>query len=189
MTEWSHNDNAVVDQVMGAFFLIRRTLFEELDGFDERFFVYYEEVDMCYRARQIGKSSYFLREAQAYHIGCGTTEQAKMARLCHVTTSRIQYFHKHCGFCAGLSVTLIAVFLELLVRLLWCSSRLSLTCIRDVLGGYAMLFINLVAMLLGSMAALIRTTGNRLLYRRPRADSNGTHSAQEHARSVTSDDS
>ena len=43
-----------VDQVIGAFFLIRRHVFEALGGFDERFFVYYEEVDLSLRARQRG---------------------------------------------------------------------------------------------------------------------------------------
>ena len=39
VTEWAHNDTRTVDQVMGAFFLVRRSLFEALSGFDERFFV------------------------------------------------------------------------------------------------------------------------------------------------------
>jgi GT2 family glycosyltransferase len=51
MTEWDHASSRAVDQVMGAFFLVRRPLWEELGGLDERFFVYYEEVDFCLRAR------------------------------------------------------------------------------------------------------------------------------------------
>ncbi len=43
-----------VDQVIGAFFAVRRSLFETLGGFDERFFVYFEEVDFALRAREAG---------------------------------------------------------------------------------------------------------------------------------------
>ncbi len=46
MLEWDHGDSREVDQVMGAFFLVRRALFETLGGFDERFFVYFEEADL-----------------------------------------------------------------------------------------------------------------------------------------------
>ena len=59
--------SGVVDQVIGAFFLIRRPLFEALDGFDERFFMYMEEVDLSYRARQRGFVSYYLAEVVVYH--------------------------------------------------------------------------------------------------------------------------
>ena len=50
MTEWDHSQNRQVDQVMGAFLMIRRALFDALGGFDERFFVYYEDLDLCLRA-------------------------------------------------------------------------------------------------------------------------------------------
>lgn len=42
-----------VDQVIGAFFLVRRSLFDRLEGFDERYFLYYEEVDFCMRAASL----------------------------------------------------------------------------------------------------------------------------------------
>ena len=49
-----------VDQIIGAFFLVRRALFEALSGFDPRFFVYFEEVDFSLRARHAGFRSYYL---------------------------------------------------------------------------------------------------------------------------------
>src|SRR3954462_3234647 len=62
--EWAHDDTRTVDQVMGAFFLVRRSVFEALRGFDERFFVYYEDMDFAIRARRLGWSSVFLSTAQ-----------------------------------------------------------------------------------------------------------------------------
>ena len=43
MQQWTHDTTQYVDQVIGAFFLIRQPLFESLGGFDQRFFVYFEE--------------------------------------------------------------------------------------------------------------------------------------------------
>ncbi|WP_330263137.1 glycosyltransferase family 2 protein [Streptomyces griseorubiginosus] len=56
-----------VDQVIGAFFLVRRPLFTELNGFDERYFLYLEDVDFALRAREAGWPSYYLRQARVQH--------------------------------------------------------------------------------------------------------------------------
>lgn len=53
----------------GAAFLIRRTLFEELGGFDEDFFVVYEDVDLSYRARLRGSRVWFAADAVVRHAG------------------------------------------------------------------------------------------------------------------------
>ena len=68
MTEWDHLSTRRVDQVIGAFFMIRRSLFERLDGFDERFFVYFEEVDLARRAAQSGWASLHVAELLARRI-------------------------------------------------------------------------------------------------------------------------
>ena len=70
-------ENREVDQIIGAFFLVRRSLFEVLGGFDPRFFVYFEEVDFSLRARQEGFRSYYLAATTVYHKGGGSSQQAK----------------------------------------------------------------------------------------------------------------
>jgi GT2 family glycosyltransferase len=98
MVEWDHCNSRIVDQIMGAFFLIRRSLFEELGGFDERFFVYFEEVDLSWRAKLKGWNSYYLSNAQVYHKGGGTTENVRGISLFYYLRSRILYGYKHFGF-------------------------------------------------------------------------------------------
>jgi GT2 family glycosyltransferase len=60
---------APVDWVPGAFALIRRDLFQRLGGFDERFFLYYEEVDLCRRVREAGLRVQYWPELRVRHIG------------------------------------------------------------------------------------------------------------------------
>jgi GT2 family glycosyltransferase len=59
MGEWDHAQTRIVDHLIGAFFLVRRKLFVDLNGFNERFFVYLEDLDFSYRAKQAGWSSVY----------------------------------------------------------------------------------------------------------------------------------
>ena len=90
MVEWEHDENRQVDQVMGAFFLVRRSLFCALGGFDERFFVYMEDVDFSYRAHKEGWRSYYLADTQVFHKGGGVSSQAKARRLFSKRSARLQ---------------------------------------------------------------------------------------------------
>jgi GT2 family glycosyltransferase len=60
---------AIVDWVPGAFALIRRPLFNALNGFDERFFLYYEEVDLCRRIQAAGWRVMYWPALRVAHIG------------------------------------------------------------------------------------------------------------------------
>jgi GT2 family glycosyltransferase len=95
MRDWAHDATRSVDQVIGAFFMVRRPLFEQLGGFDERFFVYFEEVDFALRAKLAGWTSVFLAEARAFHLGGGTTQQIRARRLFYSLRSRLLYADKH----------------------------------------------------------------------------------------------
>jgi GT2 family glycosyltransferase len=95
MTDWNHQENRYVDQVMGAFMLIRRTTFDRIGYFDERFFVYYEELDFSLRLHQSGGKSYFNADIQALHKGGGTTASVVDFRLYLSLQSRLRYAKKH----------------------------------------------------------------------------------------------
>ena len=69
MLDWDHNHIKRVDQVIGAYFLVRKNLFEILNGFDERFFVYFEEVDFSLRAKKKGFYSIYNNEITCFHYG------------------------------------------------------------------------------------------------------------------------
>lgn len=88
-------ESRIVDQVSGAFFLIRRTIFDLCGGFDEKFFMYFEEVDLSARAKHLGYFSYYISTVSAFHKGGGCSENVKAARLLYSLRSRIIYAKKH----------------------------------------------------------------------------------------------
>jgi GT2 family glycosyltransferase len=140
MVEWDHRDSREVDQVMGAFFLIRRSLFEALGGFDERFFVYFEEVDLAVRARALGWRSFYLSDVQAYHRGGGVTQQVKPARLFYSLRSRILYAYKHFNYRTATLLALGTLFVEPVSRVVLAIIRGSPSQVVDTIKGYALLW-------------------------------------------------
>ena len=117
MKEWDHAETRVVDQVIGAFFLVRNSLFQQLGGFDERFFVYFEEVDFCERTRQQGLKTVYLATAQAVHIGAGCSSQIKGRSLFYSLRSRIQYAQKHLPRRKAMLVAMATLMAEPTIRL------------------------------------------------------------------------
>ena len=62
-----------VDWVIGAYFLIRRTVMEKIGTLDEQFWIYGEEVDFCQRARTAGYATWYVAEASVVHYWRGMT--------------------------------------------------------------------------------------------------------------------
>ncbi len=139
MAEWAHDDTQPVDQVIGAFFLIRRSIFESLGGFDQRFFVYFEEVDLSYRASKLGFLSVYLTETQAFHVGGGTSSKVKAHRLFYSLRSRLLYGFKHFTPLQAWLLLLITIILEPCSRVLFALAKGSRRDACHTLKGYWML--------------------------------------------------
>lgn len=140
MTEWDHLQNRFVDQVIGAFFLVRRDLFIQLNGFDEQFFVYYEEVDFAYRAAKAGFGSYYLNDTSAFHLGGGVSNQVKARRLFYTLRSRLLYSVKHFSAAGNVVVLLSTLVLEPLTRLALALVKRSGAAFKETLSGFGMLY-------------------------------------------------
>jgi N-acetylglucosaminyl-diphospho-decaprenol L-rhamnosyltransferase len=138
MADWDHRDTRIVDQVMGAYFLVRRSLFESLGGFDERFFVYFEEVDLSLRARQAGYHSVYLTDAQVFHTGLGTTQRIPALRLFYSLRSRTEYSRKHFGAAGATAVTVASAIVEPMTRVALALTGGSAQLAADTLHGYRM---------------------------------------------------
>jgi hypothetical protein len=70
-----------VDAVNGAFMLCRRTALEEVGLFDEGYWMYMEDLDLCYRLRQAGWLTWYEPAARALHIKHGTSGAFRSPRL------------------------------------------------------------------------------------------------------------
>jgi len=103
---------AHVDWVPGAFALVRHDLFDRLGGFDERFFLYYEEVDLCRRIRAAGYRVQYWPELRVHHIGgvsARTVTGATVARSGSQLTlwrarSGLLYYRKNHGWLTAWAV-------------------------------------------------------------------------------------
>lgn len=140
MEEWGHKENREVDHVIGAFFLVRRRLFEQLNGFDERFFVYLEDLDFSLRAKKSGWASYYLADARAYHKGGGTSEQVKARRLFYSLRSRILYGYKHFTPTQATLLLVSTLCFEPLTRLTFNLLQGAFKSASETVSGYLMLY-------------------------------------------------
>jgi len=153
----------MVDQVIGSFFVVSRELFELLDGFDERFFVYYEDVDFAYRARAVGRPCYFCPNVRVYHEGGVSSDRLPAMRLYYSLRSRTEFARKHwprwqCASLVGLILTI-----EIPARLSIAVVRKEL---RDTARG-SLLFARYVVDLAPSPTSPRTTAGSRRWYRSP----------------------
>lgn len=93
-----------VDWLNGAALLLRSEALAAVGGFDERFFMYSEEIDLCRRLRAAGGVVHFTPAAEVIHHEGRSSEQVVAARHLRFVRSRVRYFRKHRGRAAAASV-------------------------------------------------------------------------------------
>ena len=140
MEDWDHRESRDVDHVMGAFYLVRTEMFRMLRGFDEAFFVYFEDLDFSRRSRLAGWGSYYLSTVRAFHKGGGTSGNIQSTRLLYSLRSRMHYARKHFSRSGAAAVTFCTLILEPGVRLLACAVGRSPTGLSETIGAYRMLW-------------------------------------------------
>ena len=64
-----HEHAVSVDGIVGASLMIRRDVFEEIGGFSTSYFMYVEDMDLCYRLKHSGKTNYYVGTATVIHYG------------------------------------------------------------------------------------------------------------------------
>jgi GT2 family glycosyltransferase len=104
----------VVPWVLGAALAFRRLTFEAVGGFDESFFMYFEEVDLCQRLSRKGQQVHFVPEAEILHVGGASTEQERARMNLQYFASLAKYYRKHYPRLFLLELVLIVKFFAFL---------------------------------------------------------------------------
>jgi GT2 family glycosyltransferase len=94
---WAHDRARVVPWVSGAAMAIRREAFSAIGGFDESFFMYSEEVDLCYRLKLAGRDVHFAPVATIVHAGGASTVQHRAEMKVQLFASIVHFYQKHCS--------------------------------------------------------------------------------------------
>ena len=86
-----------VDWLAGSCLMVRRELFEQLGGFDETFFLYWEDVDFALRARTLGYRCTYLPTVTVKHLGGRSAAIVPRAAIRAFHRSAYHFYAKHCG--------------------------------------------------------------------------------------------
>ena len=140
MDSWDHQQTRDVEHVIGAFYLIRRDLFHKLGGFDERYFVYTEDLDLSCAVHQTGWRCVYLADAQAFHAGGGVSRQIKARRLFYSRRSRLLYGFKHLPRAQAWVLLGVTLLLEPWARLGFRAAQGDWSGMRDTARAYRLLW-------------------------------------------------
>jgi hypothetical protein len=94
-SDWDHGERRDVDWISGAAMLVRREDFEAIGGFDEAFFLYAEDVDLCYRLHQMGRKIAYEPAAKVLHLVGGCSRRNRFRALWERHRSMYTFYRKH----------------------------------------------------------------------------------------------
>lgn len=91
---WHRDSPREVDIIAGSFLLMESSIWKRLEGFDPRFFMYGEDVDLCLRARDLGHRCLFTHHAEIIHHG-GGSERVAADKIIKLLRAKAQLYWKH----------------------------------------------------------------------------------------------
>lgn len=96
-----------VDWVKGGCLMIRKDAFDKLGGFDERIFMYVEDMELCYRARLVGQRTYFYPEINIMHAEHGSSNRA--TAIMYIYKNILYFYRKHRPYAEYVMVKMLLV--------------------------------------------------------------------------------
>ncbi|NQV40715.1 MAG: glycosyltransferase family 2 protein [Candidatus Marinimicrobia bacterium] len=95
MGDFDHKSAQKVDQPAGAALMVRGDLLRSLNGFDENFPMFFNDVDLCKRIKDAGYTIWYLPACIIQHLGGASVKQVKMKMTISSHVSFFRYFEKH----------------------------------------------------------------------------------------------
>lgn len=148
MSWWDRGDVREVDVVTGCFMLVRREAIGQVGVMDERFFMYAEEADWCYRFRKQGWQVIFTPVGEIVHLGGGSSRQIKSKMRLQLSGSILLFFRMHRGRGQYALACLCTAFFFLFRVPYWLAKgiisrktrNLSLSTVRTYILGFVLSF-------------------------------------------------
>ena len=97
MAHWDLRTPREVEVIKGACLMLRREGLDQVGLMDERYFMYTEEMDLCYRLRRAGWRLYWVPEARVVHYEEGSTRQVAEPMYIQLYRSKVQFYRKSGG--------------------------------------------------------------------------------------------
>jgi N-acetylglucosaminyl-diphospho-decaprenol L-rhamnosyltransferase len=105
-----------VDWIAGACILVRRSVLDVVGSFDERFFIFYEDIDLCFRIRSAGFAIHYIPESRIIHKGGRSTSDNPRTLIYHRYRSKYLFVLKHYSCSKQWAIVLLSI-LGLLLRI------------------------------------------------------------------------
>jgi hypothetical protein len=121
--KWNQNESREVEVLKGASLFIRKKALDQIGVFDEDYFMYTEEVDLCYRLRKSGWHLFWVPQSEVIHYGGQSTQQAATKMFISLYQTKLLFFTKHYSWfdvqAYKLVLSLASIFRLLLVPFTW----------------------------------------------------------------------
>ena len=115
--DFDHKSSKDVEQVIGAFLFINSDIFYQAGKFDNKFFVYYDDMDLCLSVRNLGYKTRYLVENSIIHYGGKSSSfNNTFSRSCNLY-SRHLFMYKHHGIIAYFLSIIISLTIDLIIDL------------------------------------------------------------------------
>lgn len=98
MGDKDENTSSEIEVLSGSFMFYRTDLLKSLDGFDERFFMYGEDIDLCYRTLQAGYKIDYVPETSIIHYKGESTKKENLRYIITFNKALYQFFEKHYSY-------------------------------------------------------------------------------------------
>ncbi|AFN73539.1 glycosyl transferase family 2 [Melioribacter roseus P3M-2] len=95
LTFLDENQTYEVDAVSGAFMMLRREVYEKIGGFDPQFFMYGEDLDLCYRTQQAGYKVYYVHSTEIFHYKGESTKRSSIDETKYFYDAMHLFVKKH----------------------------------------------------------------------------------------------
>lgn len=125
---WPHDSARIVPWVKGAALAIRLEAFNGVGGFDESFFMYFEDADLCYRMKKAGWEIHFAPVTTVVHLGGGSTEQVRESMAVQQIHSTDLFYRRHS---TRWSISVMTVIIKSLMLVKWIGGTFRLSFTRD----------------------------------------------------------